>query len=92
MAQFEWDPEKNRQNLAKHGISFEEATTVFDGTYVSIDDEGPYDGEVREKTFGLLRGMVVVCVVHTDRDGVTRIISARRATKSERNLFNAHLR
>ena len=91
MARFEWDPEKNRHNLAKHGISFEEAVTVFDGDHVSIEDEGPYD-EVREKTYGLIRGVVVVCVVHTDRDGVTRIISARKGTQSERNLFNAHFR
>jgi uncharacterized DUF497 family protein len=91
MAQFEWDPEKNRQNLAKHGISFEEAASVFDGDHLSIEDEGPYD-EVREKTYGLIRGVLILCVVHTDRDDVIRIISARRATKSERNLFNAYFR
>jgi uncharacterized protein len=91
MAQFEWDPEKNRSNLAKHGISFEEAASVFDGDYMSIEDEGSYD-EAREKTFGLIRGVLILCVVHTDRDGVIRIISARRATRSERTLFNDYFR
>ena len=91
MAEFEWDPKKNGENLAKHRISFEEAATVFDGDYVSIEDAGPYD-EVREKSYGLVRGVLVVCVAHTDRDGRIRIISARKATKSERNMFNAHLR
>jgi uncharacterized protein len=91
MAEFEWDEEKNRQNLAKHHISFEEAATVFDGDHMSIEDEGAY-GEVREKTFGLIREVLVLCVVHTDRDGVTRIISARKATPSERRLYDAHIR
>jgi hypothetical protein len=91
MAEFEWDEEKNRQNLAKHGISFEEAASVFDGDYMSIEDEGSYD-EVRDKTFGLVRGVLVVCVVHTDRGGVIRIISARRATPSERRMYDAHIR
>jgi len=89
MAEFEWDPEKNRQNLAKHGISFEEASTIFEGPVVSAEDEGDYD-EVRERSYGLLNGVVVVCVVHTLRGEKTRIISARKATKAERTLFNAH--
>ena len=91
MAEFEWDEEKNRQNRAKHGISFAEAASVFDGDYMSIEDEGSYD-EAREKTFGLVRGILVVCVVHTDRDGVIRIISARRATPNERRLYDDHIR
>ena len=89
MAEFEWDPEKNRQNLAKHGISFEEASTIFEGPVLSLEDEGAY-GEVRERSYGLLRGVVVVCVIHTLRGERTRIISARKATKAERTLFNAH--
>lgn len=91
MADFEWDEEKNRLNQAKHRISFEEATEVFNGDHVTIEDADPYD-ELREKTFGLVRAVLVVCVAHTDRDGVIRIISARKATKSERDLYNAHLR
>lgn len=89
MADFEWDPEKDRQNRAKHGISFEEAAAIFDGPVLTAEDEGDY-GEVRERTYGLLRGVVVVCVVHTSRDDRIRIISARKATPAERTLFNAH--
>jgi uncharacterized protein len=90
MADFEWDPEKDRQNRAKHGISFEEAATIFDGATLSGADEGDYDGEIRELTFGLLRGVVVVCVSHTLREERIRIISARKATPRERRLFNAY--
>ena len=89
MTEFEWDPEKDRQNLAKHGISFEEAAAIFHGPTLTAEDEGEY-GEIRERTYGLLRGVVVVCVVHTLRDDRIRIISARKATKAERTLFNAH--
>ena len=91
MAEFEWDPEKNKQNLAKHGISFEEAKSIFDGTVLSLQDEDP-DGEVRERSYGLLGGVVVVCVVHTLRGEKIRIISARKATRQERTLFNAYFR
>ncbi len=91
MAELEWDPEKNRSNLAKHGISFEEAKAIFDGEHLSIEDEGDHD-EIRERSYGLIRGLLLLCVVHTDRDGVTRIISARKATPSERRLYDAHIR
>ena len=89
MADFEWDPEKNRRNVAKHGISFAEAAAIFDGPVLTAEDEGEYD-EIRERSYGLLRGVVLVCVVHTLRNGKIRIISARKATKAERTLFNAH--
>jgi len=48
--------------------------------------------EVRERSYGLINGITVVCVIHTDRNGATRIISSRKATKSERDLFNAYLK
>ena len=89
MAQFEWDPEKDKQNLAKHGISFDEASAIFDGPLLSSEDEGDH-AEVRERSYGLLKGVVVLCVVHTLRGETIRIISARKATKAERTLFNAH--
>ena len=91
MAGFEWDQDKNRSNLAKHGVSFEEAMGIFDGDHLSIEDEGAHD-EIRERSYGLIRGVLLLCVVHTDRDGVTRIISARKATPSERRYFDAHIR
>lgn len=83
---FEWDPAKDAANWAKHGISFEEAATIFEGPILSYEDD-ELDGEVRERSYGLLGGTVVVCVIHTDRGGTTRIISARKATPRERKAF-----
>jgi uncharacterized DUF497 family protein len=90
MSRFEWDEEKNLANHRKHGISFEEAATIFDGPVLALEDEG-HHSEVRERSYGLIGGVVVACVVHTDRDGTTRIMSARKATRNERRLFNAYL-
>jgi len=91
MMTFEWDQAKNAANLAKHGISFEEAATIFEGPVLSSEDDGS-DEEVRERSYGLLNGIVVVCVIHTQRGEATRIISARKATKQERTLFHAYLK
>jgi uncharacterized DUF497 family protein len=90
MSRFEWDEDKNLANRRKHGISFEEASTIFEGPVLSLEDEG-HHSEVRERSYGLLGGVVAVCVVHTDRDGATRIISARKATRNERKHFDAYL-
>ena len=89
---FEWDETKNRANIDKHGISFAQARTIFDGYTVSrIDDRGDC-GEVREISLGLMQGVAVIVVVHTDRDGVTRIISARQANKYERKRYEEEIR
>jgi len=90
MSEFEWDPNKNASNLQKHGLSFEEAASIFNGPVLSAPDYS--SNEPREKSFGLLGGVIVVCVVHTDRSGKIRIISARKATAQERKLFNAYLK
>ena len=90
MGAFEWDPVKNAANLAKHGISFEEAATIFEGPILSYPDDDP-DGEVRERSLGLLNGQTVSCVIHTDRGEKIRIISARKATSKERKDFYADL-
>ncbi len=90
MQNFEWDETKNLANQRKHGISFEEASTIFDRPVLSIEDE--HDGEVRERSYGLIGGLVVACVIHTERRGSTRIISARKATKNEQKLFNSYLK
>ena len=87
--EFEWDRQKNQTNIIKHGISFQEAQEVFNDpkllTYV--DDRFDYK-EIRELSIGRLllpeQPVIVVLVVHTDRNGVTRIISARKANKKER--------
>jgi uncharacterized protein len=90
MPTFEWDRDKSAGNLAKHGISFDEAVTIFEGPVFTLEDDGPYE-EPRERSYGLLAGTVVVCVIHTERDGATRIISARKATGRERKNFDAYL-
>ena len=84
---FEWDEDKNRRNIAAHGIQFEDAQTIFDGPVLTrIDDRYSYD-EIREISLGLFNGVVVLAVVHTDRDDVTRLISARKATSRERKQY-----
>ncbi len=86
---FEWDEEKNRANIRNHGIAFEDAQAVFDGpTLAWVDDRFDY-GETRIATIGFLRGVQCVVVIHTERDTVTRIISARKALKHERRQFEA---
>lgn len=89
---FEWNEAKDRANLKKHGISFDEARLIFEGPTLSrVDDRFDY-GETRYITVGLIREIVAVVVVHTDRSGVTRIISARLANREERKDYNDHLR
>ena len=86
---FEWNPAKNATNRRKHGISFEEAIEIFDGPVLSRADD--IYGEARERSYGLIKDVVVVCVVHTARGAARRIISARKATKKEREEFHACL-
>lgn len=65
--EFEWDEEKNRANLEKHGISFDEAKHIFNGPILTrVDDRRDY-GEVQEISLGLLSPDVPVMVVHTRR-------------------------
>jgi uncharacterized DUF497 family protein len=90
MEGFEWDPDKNISNMRKHGLSFEEAARIFSGPVLTGQDDST--GEVREKSFGLLSGMLLACVIHTERNGKIRIISARKATARERKYFDAYLK
>ncbi|MGH1399097.1 MAG: BrnT family toxin [Alphaproteobacteria bacterium] len=89
--EFEWDDDKNAANLTKHGISFEEAAEIFKNpVYTKVDDRFDY-GEPREISVGILGETIVISVVHTDREGRTRMISARKATRKERRLYYAYL-
>jgi hypothetical protein len=87
---FAWDEVKSRRNLLKHGISFETAKLVFDDPYAFSVRDRVVEGEDRWQTLGMISG-VVVMVAHTYRDEgedlVTRIISARKATPTERNAY-----
>ena len=89
---FEWDDDKNLQNIAKHGLSFADACRIFSGfTLDAVDDRFEY-GETREISIGMIDGLAIVTVAHTDRNGVCRIISARPAVKSERKRYEQALR
>jgi len=87
---FEWDEAKNQANIIKHGIAFEEAMLIFRGvTLTEIDTRREY-GEVREIDISMLPGKVIIVVISTDRNGVTRIISARLANRTERRRYDEY--
>ncbi len=83
--EFEWDPDKALRNLNKHGVSFQEAATVFgDPLAVTYFDPDHSKEEDRFLTFGQSSAGRLLVVSHTDREDRTRIISARGATRKER--------
>lgn len=87
---FEWDPAKAAQNLSKHGVSFDEASTVFgDPLAGTILDPRHSDDEPRFVTIGLSRSRRLIIVAHTEREDRIRIISARRATRRERRTYES---
>jgi uncharacterized DUF497 family protein len=88
--QFEWDPEKSVSNLAKHGVSFDEASSVFgDPLATTIRDPDHSVLEERWLTTGLsTRGRVVI-VWHAERDDTIRIVGAREATPRERRIYES---
>ena len=89
---FEWNSDKALANLIKHDISFEEASTIFDDPmYIMFSDEEHSQGEERYITIGLSQQNRLVMVAHTERMGVIRIISARKATKHERSYYEEGL-
>ena len=89
---YEWNLDKNKMNLEKHGISFEEACQIFEEDVLTWVDNRKNYNETREISIGTLDEEIVIVVVHTDRNGITRIISARPAKKKERRLYNEHIK
>ena len=92
---FSWDPRKARSNERKHGVSFEEAQTVFfDEHALLLEDPDPSEGEQRFLLLGLSFASRVLLVCHCLREGgdVIRIISARRATKAEEGQYWERMR
>ncbi len=84
MLKFEWDKAKARTNAKRHGITFEEASSVFgDPLAVTFNDPDHSLQENRFLTFGVASGGRLLVVIHTERKGNIRIISARLATRGE---------
>jgi uncharacterized DUF497 family protein len=87
-SEFEWDDNKARSNLKKHGISFEEAVTIFnDPDIATIVD--PYHSENEERFVSLGMSFIrrLLLVVHAERNERIRLISARKATETERKIY-----
>ena len=86
--QFEWDPAKAAENLAKHGVSFEEAATVFRDTLSATGPDPDHSvGEERFITFGVSTSGRLLIVAHTEHGDTIRIISARPAKSGERKIY-----
>ena len=87
--QFEWDEEKAEINLKKHKISFEEAKSVFGDPFaITIDDPDHSKEEQRYLDIGKSANGKLLVVVYTERGKKTRIISCRKATPSERRIYD----
>ncbi len=92
---FEWDERKNRTNRQKHGVSFEEASSVFtDDRALFLADPDHSGGEDRFILLGMSSTLRVLAVWHSyrSRDEVIRLISARRATRAERAEYTRRWR
>ena len=91
---FEWDEEKHRINVEKHGVGFELAQTVFEDPNLLLRQDRMVDGEERWQALGTSLGGVLLLVAHTvhmgdDDEESIRIISARRAARQERADYRA---
>ena len=87
---FEWDREKARGNVVKHGVPFEVAMRVWDDPLHTTTLDGVIDGEERWRALGMVGAQTILLVAHIylDDDGEhVRIISARRATRDERRDY-----
>ena len=85
---FEWDKNKAKSNLVKHGVSFEEASTVFgDPLSLTVPDPSHSQAEDRFIILGHSHQRKLLVVVHTERGDNIRVISARRASRKERKTY-----
>jgi uncharacterized protein len=85
---FEWDPQKAAENVSNHGVSFEEAATIFfDPLSATGGDPDHSISESRFITFGLSSEGRLLVAAHADREDIVRIISAREATRAERKIY-----
>ena len=87
---FEWDPNKNKENLKKHKVSFEEAKEVFyDDNAILFDDPEHSADEERFLIIGWVKNLNIYIVSHCykENNGIIRLISARKATKKEKETY-----
>ena len=92
--EFEWDETKNRSNIKKHLISFEEAQTIFEGEVLTVADDRFHYSEERYISLGelvLAEGSLIIAVVHTERGERTRLISTRKANRRERKQYYEYI-
>jgi hypothetical protein len=89
MFKFEWDDQKAASNLKKHGVSFDEAVSVFaDNLALTFSDTDHFESEDRSRTYGISNKGRLLVVVHTERRNNVRIISARKATRYEKSIYD----
>jgi uncharacterized protein len=87
LSDFAWDPKKNKHNHRKHGIRFEQALEMWlDSNLVVLRSRKTVSGEVRYLNIGIISGKIWVAIT-SSRSGTIRIISVRRARKSEEKLY-----
>jgi uncharacterized DUF497 family protein len=87
MLYFEWDEQKAVANLAKHGVSFETASHVFNDPFaVDIEERSMEYNEIRRRILGL-GNVLLLTVIYTERSEKVRIISARKSTRAERREY-----
>ena len=85
---FDWDSEKAAENVAKHGVTFEEAGSIFsDPLAITFPDPDHSIGEERVLTFGISSQGRLLAVISTDRSDTLRIVSARTTTRRERGIY-----
>jgi uncharacterized DUF497 family protein len=85
---FEWDQQKAKANLRKHGVRFQEAASIFGDTLaITFEDPDHSISENRYITFGLSQYKRLLTVSHAERGDITRIISARRMDRKERKTY-----
>lgn len=89
---FEWNQEKQQAISKKHGVSFDEAVTVFwDENALIINDPDHSEDEDCFILLGMSENLRILVVIHCERGNTIRLISARTATKQERKQYEAHL-
>jgi uncharacterized DUF497 family protein len=91
MADFEWDPEKEKRNIEKHKVDFQTASRIWEGSVLERDDNRRNYSESRIEALGQVQGRLMV-VIFTWRGTVRRIISARKANPREQRRFEAQIR